>query len=143
MDGNYTIYPYAAGQLPVHVYCSGMNTLEPKEYIDLLQGEEKNFALKSGDRAGPYTCNLSPGAPPHPNFAAVVGRTQFSKVSLIVLMIYFDNILLASISLYYQLTHLIRIHLYNQDFLWCYVLRCRMCLFIRLCQITCYIHTLT
>jgi hypothetical protein len=86
-DGNYTIYPYAARQLPVRVYCAGMNTAEPKEYINVLQGVDKNFALLSGDfsvYSNSWTCNLNPGVVTATYFADDVGHTQFSKVCSIM-----------------------------------------------------------
>ena len=79
-DGNYTIYPYAAKQLPVHVYCAGMNTTKPKEYVNVLQGDDKNFALLNGDYAHSYTCDLRPGVLTQTFYGPKVGRTQFSKV---------------------------------------------------------------
>ena len=84
MDGNYTIYPYAVKQLPVHVYCAGMNTTEPKEYINVVQGKDRNFALINGDYAHVGTCNLNPGVLTPTHLGPEVGRTQFSKVCLTI-----------------------------------------------------------
>ena len=80
MDGNYTIYPYAAGQQPIHIYCDAMNTSDPKEYVGVLQDEGKNFALINGDTAYDGTCNVKPGAVTTTFLAPEVGHTQYSKV---------------------------------------------------------------
>ena len=80
LDGNYTIYPYTIGQLPVRVYCAKMNTSEPKEYINLLQGEDKNFALINGDKAYLGTCNIIPNVLTDTWMGPKVGHTRYSKV---------------------------------------------------------------
>ena len=80
MDGNYTIYPYATGRQPVNIYCDAMNTLEPKEYVNVLEGEGKNFALANGDMAVADTCDIIPGVLTTSHFVPYVGHTQYSKV---------------------------------------------------------------
>ena len=57
-----------------------MNTSEPKDYINVLQGDGKNFALASGDRAYWLTCNVIPNVLTNTKFASKVGNTKYSKV---------------------------------------------------------------
>ena len=57
-----------------------MNTLEPKEYVTVLEGEGKNFALVNGDMAVDETCDIIPGVLTTSHFVAYVGHTQYSKV---------------------------------------------------------------
>lgn len=80
VDGNYTIYPYATGRQPVHIYCDAMNTLEPKEYVNVLQGVGKNFALVNGDMAVAYTCDIIPDVVTTTYLNSHVGHTRYSKV---------------------------------------------------------------
>ncbi|XP_028409645.1 uncharacterized protein LOC114532360 [Dendronephthya gigantea] len=82
LDGNYTIYPYATGLIPIRVFCAGMSTTEPKEYINVLHDSGKNFALRNLDHAYSHTCNIKPGSIAHEHWRGTDGHSTFSKIRL-------------------------------------------------------------
>ena len=78
-DGEYLLYPKRACSSPVKVYCHGMETSYPRDYLTLPAGPINNFAivydrrLRSEDR---HSCTgaLSPLR------YSKAGKTKFHKV---------------------------------------------------------------
>lgn len=64
VDGEYYIKLTAKCENYVRVYCSGMDSGSPKEYISLQSGGTSNYALISDYKqpeAGKDTCDRKPG----------------------------------------------------------------------------------
>lgn len=83
-DGEYALQLNPTCQLPVRVYCHGMNTSQPKEYLTLPRGTKNNYAIVYGRRlpAAPvnmrYRCDGTPGGLEYSR----AGVTRFNKVRL-------------------------------------------------------------
>ena len=45
LDGEYYISVNKSCNVPIKVYCEGMNTDSPKDYISLVAGKSKNYAI--------------------------------------------------------------------------------------------------
>ena len=83
-DGEYALQLNPTCQIPVRVYCHGMNTSEPKEYLTLPRGTKNNYAIVYAKRlpANPvsmrYRCDGVPGKRDY----SKAGVTRFEKVRL-------------------------------------------------------------
>lgn len=83
-DGEYALQLNSTCQIPVRVYCHGMNTSQPKEYITLPRGRKNNYAIVYDKRlpASPvnmrYRCNGVAGKIEYSR----AGVTRFDKVRL-------------------------------------------------------------
>ncbi len=81
-DGEYALQLNPKCQIPVRVYCHGMNTSQPKEYLTLPRGRKNNYAIVYQKRlpASPvnmrYRCDGIPGKIEYSR----AGVTQFDKV---------------------------------------------------------------
>ena len=83
-DGEYALQLDQKCQIPVRVYCHGMNTSQPKEYLTLSRGRKNNYAIVYGKRlpVSPvnmrYRCDGVPGDMEY----SKAGVTKFDKVRL-------------------------------------------------------------
>lgn len=83
-DGEYALQLDGKCQMPVRVYCHGMNTSEPKEYLSLPRGRKNNYAIVFGKRlpVSPvymrYRCDGVAGKMEYSR----AGVTRFEKVRL-------------------------------------------------------------
>ena len=81
-DGEYVIYVRPECNTPMKVYCYGMNTSSPKEFVTLPAGVQNNYAYIYAKRlphrpySARYKCSGLPGAM---NYSAA-GLTKFRKV---------------------------------------------------------------
>ena len=79
-DGHYFFYPIANCGKALKVYCYGMDTNEPKDFITLPSGPANNFGYVYDKRMEISKkfddCTGSPG----PVFYSKSGRTNFYKV---------------------------------------------------------------
>ena len=84
-DGYFTIYPIPAGLLPMRVFCVGMATDTPSQFVDVVHGGEgKNYALASPDKAVTGTCDYDSSI----SYASA-GLTRFSKVCCFISLFLF------------------------------------------------------
>ena len=83
-DGEYFLQIDPRCKIPIRVYCHGMNTSEPKEYITLPRGEKNNYAIVYAKRLpttpviARYSCYGTPGQMEY----SKAGVTKFTKVRL-------------------------------------------------------------
>ena len=83
-DGEYSLQLDANCKIPIRVYCHGMNTLNPKEYLTLPSGQQNNFAIVYKHRLptspvfARYRCDVKPSD----RLYSKAGVTRFSKVRL-------------------------------------------------------------
>ena len=81
-DGEYLIYVRPECNTPMKVYCHGMNTSSPKEFITLPAGVQNNYAYIYAKRlphrpySARYKCSGTPG---RMNYTAA-GLSRFRKV---------------------------------------------------------------
>ena len=81
-DGEYLIYVRSKCNTPMKVYCHGMNTSTPKEFVTLPAGVQNNYAYIYAKRlphrpySARYRCSGKPGAM---NYTEA-GMTKFRKV---------------------------------------------------------------
>lgn len=83
-DGEYALQLNKKCQIPVRVYCHGMNTSQPKEYLTLSRGRKNNYAIVYDKRLPVipvnmrYRCDGVPGKTEY----SKAGVTRFDKIRL-------------------------------------------------------------
>ena len=83
-DGQYLLYVSKKCKDPIKVYCHGLSSNEPKEYLDLPAGRDRNYAIVYDRRlpTSPVTSRFQCDAPVSSNLYQNHGKTYFSKVRL-------------------------------------------------------------
>ena len=86
LDGEYLLYPVQSCSYPIAVYCHGMDTDSPKDYLPLPAGPINNYAIVYDKRLpfvptnARYQCDGQPGNIRY----SKTGVTRFTKVSMIM-----------------------------------------------------------
>lgn len=83
LDGEYLINPSKTCDSPIKVYCYGMDTESPKEYITLQSGPLNNYAIVY-DKRMPLNDKYQCSSKPSNIVYSKAGNTQFRKVLYIL-----------------------------------------------------------
>lgn len=81
-DGEYLIYVRSECDTPIKVYCHGMNTSSPKEFITLPSGVQNNYAYIYAKRLPhrPYSARFRCAGKPGKFRYSEAGLTKFRRV---------------------------------------------------------------
>ncbi|XP_078616699.1 uncharacterized protein LOC144884986 isoform X2 [Branchiostoma floridae x Branchiostoma japonicum] len=81
-DGEYTLYPFSTNKdVSLRVYCHGMASGNPKEFLSLPSGPDENYATVFSDRLvdeSHWQCT----GPLQDPYASRAGTTKFSKLRI-------------------------------------------------------------
>ena len=80
-DGEYLLYPKRACSSPVKVYCHGMETSSPRDYLTLPAGPINNFAMVYDKRLRPEDRLRCSGTVSSVRYSRA-GMTKFHKVGI-------------------------------------------------------------
>ena len=82
VDGEYLIYVHTECDTPIKVYCHGMNTSSPKEFITLPSGVQNNYAYIYAKRLPhrPYSARFRCSGKAGKMDYSAAGLTKFRKV---------------------------------------------------------------
>lgn len=83
-DGLYLLYISKTCKDPIKVYCNGLVSQEPKEYLELSAGRSRNYAIVYDRRllTLPVTSRFQCDGPVNNTLYPKHGKTYFSKVRL-------------------------------------------------------------
>ena len=83
-DGQYLLHVSRECKDPVKVYCHGLSSNDPKEYLELPAGRERNYAIIFDQRlpTSPVTSRFQCDGPVGSNIYGRHGKTYFSKLRL-------------------------------------------------------------
>ena len=83
-DGLYLLYVSKKCKEPVKVYCHGLSSNEPKEYLELPAGKDRNYAIVYDQRllTSPVTSRFKCDGPVSTNLYQNHGKTYFTKIRL-------------------------------------------------------------
>lgn len=87
-DGEYYINPVRTCNRPISVYCHGMDTDHPRDYITLPSGPTHNYAIVYDLRMPRGDDNQCSGTPSSVIYSKS-GTTRFKKVSSLFLFVPF------------------------------------------------------
>ena len=89
-DGEYLLYPKRACSSPVKVYCHGMDSKSPRDYLTLPAGPINNFAMIYDKRLRPEDRGSCTGKVSSFRYSKA-GLTKFHKViGAEIVCFYFD-----------------------------------------------------
>ena len=83
-DGEYLIYQRPECTIPIKVYCHGLNTSQPKEYLTLPAGGDDNYAFIYAKRLlrRPYSARYKCSGPTGELDYSSAGKTKFRKLRI-------------------------------------------------------------
>lgn len=83
-DGEYLLHVSKKCKDPIKVYCHGLSGSEPKEYLNLPAGNDKNYAIVYDRRlpTSPVTARFQCDGAISPSIYRNRGKSYFSKIRL-------------------------------------------------------------
>lgn len=83
-DGQYLLHISKECKDPIKIYCHGLSTNVPKEYLDLPVGRDRNYAIVYDRQlsTSPVTARFQCDGPLSSNLYRNRGKTYFSKIRL-------------------------------------------------------------